>query len=137
MNRLIAALLTFFCVNTLTFGSEGEATYQSCSACHGPAAQGNEALASPRLAGQQQVYLKEQLINFRSGYRGNAGDDTHGGVMMASAQDLTDEATDDKPSLACALKVPAFRSARILLSLNNCCKDPFMRDGHFHKPMYS
>lgn len=94
MNRLIAALLTLFCVNTLTFGSEGEATYQSCTACHGPAAQGNEALASPRLAGQQQVYLKEQLINFRSGYRGNARDDTHGRVMMASAQDLTDEAIE-------------------------------------------
>jgi len=96
MNRLVAALLISFYVSAFAGASEGdgEDTYQTCSACHGAAAQGNKTLASPQLAGQQQAYLKEQLINFRSGYRGNVKDDNHGQAMMASAQKLTDEAIE-------------------------------------------
>ena len=94
MIRLLSSLLVLFSFSMLTLANEGEASYQTCSACHGPAAEGNEALASPQLAGQSYACLKEQIINFRNGYRGNAGDDIHGQVMMASAQGLTDEAIE-------------------------------------------
>lgn len=94
MSRLFAALLIFFSVNALTLASEGEALYQTCSSCHGPAAAGIEALASPQLAGQSYAYVKEQLINFRSGNRGNAKEDIHGQMMMATAQELTDGAIE-------------------------------------------
>ncbi|MEP4487149.1 MAG: c-type cytochrome [Halioglobus sp.] len=110
MNRLLAALLISLCVSAFAGASEGEATYQTCSACHGAAGQGNEALASPQLAGQQQAYLIEQLINFRSGYRGNAKDDTHGQVMMASAQALTDDNIEAVSAYLSALPSQSYTS---------------------------
>jgi cbb3-type cytochrome c oxidase subunit III len=63
----------------------------TCSACHGLEAQGNPATNSPRLAGQAQFYLIEQLRQFRDGRRGAHPDDANGALMRAMALGLDDE----------------------------------------------
>lgn len=70
----------------------GAALYATCAACHGGHGEGNEALASPPLAGQSDWYLVTQLENFRNGVRGSAPDDTQGALMRASVAALTDPA---------------------------------------------
>jgi len=71
--------------------ARGEHLYRSCAACHGIRGEGNEALLSPPLAGQNDWYLASQLELFRSGARGSAPGDTHGALMRAAAQTLTDD----------------------------------------------
>ena len=110
MNRLFTACLIFYSVNAFTLTNEDKALYQSCASCHGPAATGNKTLASPQLAGQSYGYLKEQLINFRKGYRGNTKADTHGLLMMGSAQELTDESIDALAAYISALSPQLHRS---------------------------
>ena len=94
MNRLLSVLVIIFSGSTANLASGTEALYQTCVACHGASAEGNEAFAAPQLAGQSAAYLKEQLINFRDGYRGDRPADINGRVMRASAQGLTDEAIE-------------------------------------------
>jgi cytochrome c oxidase subunit 2 len=94
MNRLLAALVISFSASTSNLASGTEALYQTCATCHGALAEGNEALDAPQLAGQNYAYLKEQLINFRDGYRGNDKEDVRGKVMIASAQGLTNESIE-------------------------------------------
>jgi cytochrome c553 len=65
---------------------------QFCAACHGPAAEGNLALNSPRLAGADDWYLVAQLDAFRSGARGNQAQDRTGRQMRAMAGVLPDDA---------------------------------------------
>ena len=43
----------------------GKWHYGACAACHGPAAEGNVALHSPRPAGTDDWYLLAQLESFR------------------------------------------------------------------------
>ena len=58
-----------------------------CSACHGP--NGNSTSPEwPRLAGQNAVYIVEQLRLFRSGVRNNP-------VMKPLASTLSDQDIDD------------------------------------------
>lgn len=75
----------------------GENQYNgACGACHGGQAQGNPALNSPRLAGQDAAYLKRQYQNFAAGIRGSHPDDRLGAQMkmmstvLASEKDLDD-----------------------------------------------
>jgi cytochrome c553 len=61
----------------------GAAKSAVCSACHGP--NGNSVNPEwPRLAGQNAVYIAEQLNLFRSGVRGNP-------IMKPLAATLTDQ----------------------------------------------
>jgi cytochrome c oxidase subunit 2 len=69
----------------------GAKLYQTCVACHGADAMGNEALSAPRLAGQQDWYLARQLANYRGGSRGSAQGDEPGGLMRASVAMLKDD----------------------------------------------
>ena len=69
----------------------GAAYYNTCGACHGAQAQGNYALQAPRLAGQQDWYLKRQLENFRLGIRGTHKQDNYGHQMVLMARSLQDE----------------------------------------------
>jgi len=69
----------------------GAAFYTTCGACHGANAQGNYALQAPRLAGQEDWYLKRQLENFRLGVRGAHGGDTYGHQMVLMARSLQNE----------------------------------------------
>ncbi|MCA1930634.1 c-type cytochrome [Rheinheimera sp.] len=59
----------------------------SCNACH--AAENQQATKAPALAGQQQPYLKKQLLQFQSGERGSSAEDSTGQVMAAVAKQLT------------------------------------------------
>jgi cytochrome c oxidase subunit 2 len=69
----------------------GAKLYQTCVACHGANAMGNEALSAPRLAGQQDWYLTRQLANYRNGSRGSAQGDQPGALMRASVAMLKDD----------------------------------------------
>ena len=62
-----------------------------CGACHGGRAEGNEALAAPRLAGLDAAYLKRQHRHFRDGVRGAAPEDRHGRQMSLMAKVLASE----------------------------------------------
>ena len=69
----------------------GRGYYLTCGTCHGPEGEGNPALDAPRLAGQQDWYLKRQIENFRQGIRGAHADDEFGVQMMLMARSLKDE----------------------------------------------
>ena len=71
--------------------ARGARYYTSCGACHGANAQGNFALQAPRLAGQNDWYLKQQLENFRLGIRGTHEDDNYGHQMVLMARSIQDE----------------------------------------------
>ena len=69
----------------------GAAFYNTCGACHGAQAQGNYALQAPRLAGQDDWYLKRQLSKFPPGIRGAHDGDTYGHQMVLMARSLQNE----------------------------------------------
>jgi cytochrome c oxidase subunit 2 len=70
---------------------KGAYFYNSCGACHGAKAQGNYALQAPRLAGQDDWYLKRQLKNFRLGVRGANEGDTYGHQMVLMARSIQND----------------------------------------------
>lgn len=76
--------------------SHGKQLFQTCAACHGAEAQGNQPMGAPPLAGQYSWYLLRQLQAYRSGQRGADENDARGAVMKQIAatlqqeQDLTD-----------------------------------------------
>ncbi|GAA5315618.1 MAG: hypothetical protein AseanaTS_08230 [Candidatus Pelagadaptatus aseana] len=69
----------------------GEALYQSCVACHGDQAQGNDALGAPALAGQQAPYIARQIQAYQSGLRGS--EDHYAAQMPALVETLSDADT--------------------------------------------
>ncbi len=68
----------------------GERLYATCAACHGAAAEGNQALQAPRLNHLREVYLIAQLEKFRSGLRGGAGSASPAQQMAPMAASLPD-----------------------------------------------
>ena len=70
---------------------KGASYYNRCGACHGANGMGNYALQAPRLAGQEDWYLKRQLENFRTGIRGSHQGDNYGHQMVLMARSLQDE----------------------------------------------
>jgi len=70
----------------------GKALYPVCGACHGANGEGNLALNSPKLSGQEGWYIRRQILNFKSGVRGTHDDDIYGQQMAPMASALTDEA---------------------------------------------
>ncbi len=64
-----------------------------CGACHGPAAEGNEMLQSPALAGVDDWYLLRQLKNFEKGLRGADESDKYGHQMAMMVSALPDDET--------------------------------------------
>lgn len=71
--------------------AKGKTLYGTCGACHGPNAEGMEALNAPKLAGQEEWYIIRQLQNFKSGARGSNPKDTYGMQMAPMAQTLPDD----------------------------------------------
>jgi len=69
----------------------GKALYAACAACHGPNAQGNDALNAPNLANQRDWYLVSQLKKFKEGIRGTHPEDITGAQMRPMAMTLADE----------------------------------------------
>lgn len=62
-----------------------------CGACHGPAAEGNEKLQAPALAGVEDWYLLKQFNHFRDGLRGADESDRYGYQMGMMGKTLPDE----------------------------------------------
>lgn len=60
----------------------------ACSACHGPAGNGNPAAAYPKIGGQHADYTAKQLKAYRAGER-KAG--INGQMMAEVAAELSDE----------------------------------------------
>ena len=74
----------------------GKAAYAVCVACHGAQAEGLEALGGPRLAGQNDWYLVQQLQNYKNGRRAYDPSDTYGQQMKPMAMILAnDKAIND------------------------------------------
>lgn len=78
---------------TITDGdaARGQQLYQTCAACHGTEGEGNEAMNAPALAGQNDWYLMNQLVNFKEGYRGYDAQDRYGTQMSMMAQGIPDQ----------------------------------------------
>ena len=89
----VAALVTLSSAGALAAGDpeRGKTLYATCGACHGPNAEGMEALNAPKLAGQEEWYVVRQLQNFKNGVRGNNPRDTYGMQMAPMAQTLPDD----------------------------------------------
>lgn len=69
----------------------GQQAYQSCIACHGDQAQGNELLKAPALNRLPVSYLANQLRKFKNGQRGSHPDDMEGAMMRPMAATLSSE----------------------------------------------
>lgn len=64
-----------------------------CGACHGPAAEGNDKLQVPALAGVDDWYLLKQFDQFRDGIRGADEADHYGYQMGMMGKTLPDAKT--------------------------------------------
>jgi len=71
----------------------GKSLYPVCTACHGPAGMGNQAMNAPKLAGQESWYIVKQMQLFQNGARGAAPGDMHGMqmAMMSKGPQLASE----------------------------------------------
>jgi len=76
-------------------GPDGKTLYVTCSACHGQNGEGNKALNSPAIAGQEGWYIKRQLNNFKAGIRGKDPKDIYGMQMASMAAILATEEMQD------------------------------------------
>lgn len=78
---------------TLTGGdaAAGQALFAPCTACHGPAAAGNQQLGAPALNHASDWYLLTQIKHFKDGVRGANPADTTGATMRPMAKTLADE----------------------------------------------
>ncbi len=79
-------------------GSAKQLYEQYCASCHGAQGQGNDALGSPALAGQQASYLVRQLDNFAKSIRGADKGDEYAQQMQPMATLLETDA--DKRQVA-------------------------------------
>ena len=70
----------------------GQAAYAVCASCHGQQGEGNQQLNAPKLAGQEDWYLRRQLEYFKTGVRGTGPGDTFGMAMGPMANTLVDDA---------------------------------------------
>ncbi len=95
LNNLAAYIATFPNVKptpTITGDAEaGKALYPVCAACHGAQGEGIEAMAGPRLAGQNDWYLVSQIKKFKAGQRGFHNLDHGGRQMRPMVATLTDD----------------------------------------------
>jgi len=73
----------------------GQAAYQQCAVCHGPDAEGIEALGAPPLRGLNAWYFKKQLGDFQSGIRGYDAAEPFAANMRAIARSIDVKETAD------------------------------------------
>jgi cytochrome c oxidase subunit II len=90
----LAAQPTFAATQARPTGNAtaGAANYAVCSACHGTQGEGNQQLNAPKLAGQQDWYIRRQLRNYQLRIRGVDPMDTFGMQMAPMAQTVADPA---------------------------------------------
>ena len=75
--------------------AQGKAGYAICVTCHGANGEGNQALNSPKLAGQHDWYTVRQLKNYKSGVRGGDPKNVFDTQMRPMAMVLTTDAAID------------------------------------------
>ena len=73
----------------------GQTVYAVCAACHGSNGEGNVALNAPRLAGQQDWYVRRQISYYKQGIRGTHAGDLYGSQMAPMAAVLATDASVD------------------------------------------
>ena len=101
--RMLRILLALGAASALTVAAAADPNAgkakadTACAVCHG--AQGVATLPNaPNLAGQPQIYLAEQLRNYRSGKRAHE-------VMSVIAKPLTDKEIEDTSAWYASLKM--------------------------------
>lgn len=83
----------------------GKASYAVCVACHGADGKGNKTLNSPKIVGQQDWYVVQQIKNFKAGIRGAHPKDIWGATMRPMAMTLaTDEMINNVAAYIATLK---------------------------------
>lgn len=70
----------------------GRAQYGVCAACHGQQGEGLQALNGPKLTGQSDWYLRNEIHAFKTGLRGSHEDDVYGRQMAPMAMTLANDA---------------------------------------------
>jgi cytochrome c oxidase subunit 2 len=68
--------------------TRGATTYGVCAACHGTQGEGNPALNAPKIAGQEDWYIRRQIANYNNGLRGATPEDAFGMQMAPMARVL-------------------------------------------------
>ena len=69
----------------------GQGSYAICAACHGVNGEGNLALNAPKLAGQEDWYMRQQINYYKTGVRGAHPDDIYGAQMAPMAAILVND----------------------------------------------
>lgn len=90
----LASQPTFAELQALADGdpAQGQAMYAVCAACHGANGEGNIALNAPKLAGQEDWYMRRQISYYKRGIRGTQPGDTFGAQMAPMANTLATDA---------------------------------------------
>ena len=83
----------------------GEFVYQHCLSCHGEFAEGDEDVRTPRLSGQYDWYLLEELIKFKRGLRGDHPNDLYGAQMMEAAMMFDEDMLRDAVAYISSLEI--------------------------------
>jgi cytochrome c553 len=99
LSRALWAAVLLACAATAQAGDRqaGKARAQSCAVCHG--VNGLSMVPNaPNLAGQPEIYLVEQLRNFRSGKRSHE-------VMNVIARPLSDTEIENLAAWYASLRV--------------------------------
>jgi len=63
--------------------------------CHGEFGEGDKTIGAPRLTGQSDWYLYQQLVNFQKGIRGQHPNDLYGRQMKDMADMFNDQMLKD------------------------------------------
>ena len=84
---------------------QGKNLFGICVACHGSNGEGKKINNAPRISGQHEWYIQQQLINYRDGIRGIHIDDITGMQMRSIAITLkTDQDISDVSAYLATLK---------------------------------
>ena len=73
----------------------GKFVFDHCMSCHGEFGEGDKTIGAPRLTGQSDWYLYQQLINFQKGIRGDHPEDLYGKQMRDTALMFSDQMYKD------------------------------------------
>ena len=68
--------------------ARGQPLYAVCTACHGAQGEGNQPTNGPKIAGQEDWYIRRQIANYNAGFRGADPRDTYGIQMAPMARVL-------------------------------------------------
>lgn len=71
---------------------KGQKIYNAnCGDCHGAFAEGNESFSAPKLVGQHDQYLADQILKFQNGQRGYEKADRLGRQMAFMSSEIGDD----------------------------------------------